>query len=269
MPFPPYACGMHPVIGITGRLVMQEERRLDGIETSYVKAVAAAGCLPVVLPVLEPGQAGAIARKLDGLLLTGGRDVEARRYGAVPALEAEAPEAERDEWEISLLGSALAARLPVLAICRGAQLLNVVRGGTLVQHLPSLSSLVHRQADRHMQFAHSVALKPGSMLASIVGRSELGVNSLHHQAVDKLGSGLNAVAWSGDGVVEAVEGRHPDRVVGVQWHPELLAETEPHGRLFAWLAAEAAGGRSLEERRSLIPASAAPEGGDSLSSAVA
>lgn len=260
---------MHPVIGISGRLVMQEERRLDGIETSYVKAVVAAGGLPVVLPVLEPGKAGAIVRKLDGLLFTGGRDVEARRYGAASVPEAETPEPERDEWEIALLGTALGAHLPVLAICRGVQLLNVVKGGTLVQHLPSVSGLVHRQADRHMQFAHSVALKPGSTLASMVGRSELGVNSLHHQAVDRLGSGLTAVAWAGDGVVEAVEGLHPDRVIGVQWHPELLAGAEPHGRLFTWLTTESARGHSFEERCSLIPASADPEGGASLSSAVA
>ncbi|MDA8397805.1 MAG: gamma-glutamyl-gamma-aminobutyrate hydrolase family protein [Actinomycetota bacterium] len=260
---------MPPVIGITGRLAMQEERHLDGIESSYVKAVAAADGLPVVLPVLEPDKAGAMARKLDGLLLTGGRDVEARRYGAVPVPEAESPEPERDEWEIALLVSALAARLPVLAICRGVQLLNVVKGGTLVQHLPSVSSLVHRQADRHMQFAHSVALEPGSMLASIVGSTELGVNSLHHQAVDRLGGGLTAVAWSDDGVVEAVEGRQVDRLIGVQWHPELLTGKKPHARLFTWLTTESARGQSFEERRSLMSPSADLESDGSPSSAVA
>ncbi|MDA8391291.1 MAG: gamma-glutamyl-gamma-aminobutyrate hydrolase family protein [Actinomycetota bacterium] len=260
---------MQPLIGVSGRSATEEGRRLDGIESGYVRAVASAGGLPVVLPVLRPEMAGAMIRKVDGLLLAGGRDIEARHYGEAPAEEAETPEPERDAWEMAVLTEALEAQLPVLAVCRGLQLLNVVAGGTLIQHLPSVSRLAHRQADRHAEFAHFVTVKRDSTLASVVGEGEVGVNSLHHQAIDRLGSGLTAVAWSDDGVVEAVESVYPARVIGVQWHPELLVEGGRHARLFTWLTAGASRQLSFSDRRPQLSASVGPESGASPSSAVA
>jgi putative glutamine amidotransferase len=187
------------------------------LPASYVDDVSAAGGAPVLLPS-APGAAAAAAR-LDGLILTGGGDLDPASYGQRPHPRTGRVSAERDQAELALLGAALSAGLPVLGICRGMQLLNVARGGTLRQHLPDGSG----HAPPPGTFgSHPVRVAPASRLAAIVEGTVLDVPTSHHQAIEALGAGLAAAAWADDGVIEAVEltnSQHPF-VIAVQWHPE-------------------------------------------------
>lgn len=178
---------------------------------------------------------------LGGLLLTGGSDVNPIRYGRERAVESEPAEDARDELEMRLLAEALAADLPVLAICRGMQLFNVFHGGTLIQHLASVD--VHRvkardaEPGRHPE-AHRVWVAPDTRLAEIVGGGGHDVNSRHHQAVESLGAGLIVSAIAADGVIEAIEKPGAAFAIGVQWHPEdRVAVSEADRKLFEAFAA--------------------------------
>ena len=193
----------------------------------YDEAVRLAGLEPVHF---TPGTPRSLDG-LDGLLLTGGSDINPARYGEA-ANGSEGIDDDRDSLEAELLAEALAADLPVLAICRGVQFLNVAHGGTLIQHLPSVDVHDRRsrewQAGRHPA-AHTVEVKAGSKLAAIIGAGGHEVNSRHHQAASRVGNGLVVSAMAPDGVIEALE--RPDRmfVVGVQWHPEdrcLVSEAD-------------------------------------------
>jgi putative glutamine amidotransferase len=214
------------------------------LPASYTDEVSAAGGVPVLLPP-APGGAAAVSR-LDGLILTGGGDVDPASYGqqAHPRTGRVSP--ERDQAEREHLRAALAAGVPVLGICRGMQMLNVARGGTLCQHLPARGG--HTPAPGTYG-SHPVRVAPGSRLAAILGDGPLAVPTAHHQAVDVLGAGLVATAWADDGVIEAVElsdGQHPF-AIAVQWHPEA----GPDRRLIAALV-EAASQR--QEGRARWPA---------------
>jgi putative glutamine amidotransferase len=185
----------------------------------YTDMVAAGGGQPVVLPP-SPGIAGVLAR-LDGLVLSGGGDIDPDRYGAArdPATDPANP--ARDDAELALARQALAAGLPLLAICRGLQVLNVALGGTLHQHLPALVGHDGHSPEAHGYGTHKVSVAPGSQLAGILGRTEANVPTHHHQAVDSLAGGLVATAWTDDGMVEAVEMAEPTSfMIAVQWHPE-------------------------------------------------
>jgi putative glutamine amidotransferase len=231
---------MRPRVGITSRPAQHHGRPAELLERAYTDAVVATGALPFVLPVLSPAQSAEVLAELDGLLLTGGGDVAASRYGEEPAPETYGVDTSRDEWELALVAGARATGVPVLGICRGAQVVNVAAGGTLVQHLPACSDQDHNDDERDHAFVHDVEVAPASLLGSITGSGTFGVNSLHHQAVAKVGLGLRPVAWAPDGVIEAVESTDDDLLLAVQWHPELVADHLPHGLLFAWLA-QAAG----------------------------
>ena len=139
-----------------------------------------------------------------------------------------------DAFELAVVRRADALGLPVLGICRGIQVLNVARGGTLHQHVPDVSdgSVSHRQTESGRETTHDVRIEPGSRLASIVGPEDLDVNAFHHQAVDRLGRGLRAVAWADDGIVEAIEGDGDALYLGVQWHVETLVHLPRHLRVF-------------------------------------
>jgi len=208
---------------------------------NYAEQVAAAGGVPVLLPPV-PGIAAA-ATRLDGLVLTGGGDIDPALYGAAPHPQAGPPVAERDQAELDLLAAALAARLPVLGICRGLQLLNVARGGTLHQHLADLGPAgdAGHTPQPGTFGSHPVRVADGSMLAGIVPADRpFAVPTAHHQAIDRLGEGLTATAWTADGIIEAAEladGAHHPFVLAVQWHPE--AGDDP--RLFQALVAAAQG----------------------------
>lgn len=188
------------------------------IPLDYVDAVERAGGRPLLVPPSEDGVEETL-EALDGIVFSGGADVDPAHYGAEAHPETDAPQARRDAGEMALLRAALERDLPTLAICRGFQLLNVARGGDLVQHLPeALGTDDHRRVPG--EFAvHPVEVKPGSRLASIVG-DRADVTSHHHQAAGRVGEGLVETAWAADGTLEAVEDPDKRFTVGIQWHPE-------------------------------------------------
>lgn len=204
------------------------------LPANYVEMVALAGGVPVLLPPIVPGalaDAAAIAiAGVDGLVLTGGADIGPGHYGAVSHPETEVPRTDRDAWELALLRAALDVDAPVLAVCRGVQLLNVARGGTLHQHLPEVVGDDTHRPELGRYARVPVEVEHGSRLAAIVGEAPE-VSCHHHQAIDRLGDGLAACAHAGDGTVEGVELRGFRFVLGVQWHPEADGD----GRLFAAL----------------------------------
>jgi putative glutamine amidotransferase len=200
----------------------------------YTDMVAAAGGQPVLLPP----QAGVtmVLSRLDGLVLSGGGDIDPARYGAARDPATDQASADRDQAEIDLARQAMAARLPVLGICRGLQVINVALGGTLHQHLPDLVGHDGHSPDLHGYGTHKVSVASGSQLAGILHRTEAAVPTHHHQAVDRLADGLVATAWTDDGMVEAVEAREPASfMIAVQWHPEAGDDLS----LFTALAAAA------------------------------
>jgi putative glutamine amidotransferase len=201
---------------------------------TYLRAIEEAGGMPVVLPPL--GDAVAYLDRLDGICLSGGPDLDPDAYGA-PERHAELgpTEPRLDAFELELARAADARGLPILGICRGAQALNVARGGTLHQHLPG-----HRQTEPATATTHTVHVEPSSRLADVAGAGRLRVNSFHHQAVDVLGRGLRPVAHAADGIVEAIEAAGPRLVLGVQWHAEGLTGQARHRALFTELVAAAA-----------------------------
>jgi putative glutamine amidotransferase len=186
----------------------------------YADAVSAAGAVPVLLPPTGDAAAAAAAvARLDGLMLTGGADVDPVRYGAERHPETQAPRTERDAYEIDAVAAAAEAGLPILAICRGLQVFNVARGGTLHQHLPDVVGADLHRGEPGVHVDVEVHTVPGSRVAGIVG-AEVKVPCHHHQAIDRLGTGLVVAARAGDGTIEAVEDEAAHFVVAVQWHPE-------------------------------------------------
>ena len=191
----------------------------DLLPTAYAQAIETAGGLPVLLPPVAAELADGALDGVHGLLLAGGADVAPERYGAPREAKTGPARDDRDEWELALVRAALGRDLPVLAVCRGMQVLNVALGGDLIQHLPDeVGSDLHCPVvGEHGR--HPVEVATGSALAGIVG-SHPEIATYHHQAVRTLGAGLTATAWAADGVVEAVQLGGRTWVHGVQWHPE-------------------------------------------------
>jgi putative glutamine amidotransferase len=245
---------MRPRIGLTGSVVPSRVGpRRTFLNEAYVLAIDEAGGVPLIVTPAHTGPAlRALYELLDGLLLTGGEDVAPERYRAAPAHPSVEVVPERDALEFSLLEWALADDLPVLAICRGIQVLNVAMGGTLYQDLPSErpGHLLHDQTRRdppgpRTEPHHPVEVQPGSALADLLGGERLDVNSLHHQGIRTLAPGLAAVAHAPDQLIEGVEPAGPGHrsfLIGVQWHPEELARAgdAPSRRLFERFVAAAA-----------------------------
>jgi putative glutamine amidotransferase len=207
--------------------------------TTYLRAVEAAGGIPVILAPTELAGVPELVERLDGVCLAGGPDLDPFAYGAGtrhPQLGATDPAV--DAFELAIARAADANGLPVLGICRGAQALNVVRGGTLHQHVEG-----HRQTELATVTAQRVSVAADSLLATLTGAGDtLDVNTFHHQAVDVTGAGLRVVAWALDGMAEAIEDRTRPFLLGVQWHAETLIERPEHAALFAALV-DAAGAR--------------------------
>lgn len=244
-----------PVIGLTTYLEQAKQGvwdvRAAFLPQQYFDAVTASGGIAVLLPPQSGPDAAAeaVLDGLDGLILTGGLDVEPALYGAERHPLTDPARPDRDAWELALFRGAETRRLPVLAICRGLQLVNIARGGTLYQHLPDDLGTERYRIGGGVFATNEVLVDEGSRLAGLVGAGALDVHSYHHQGVDRLGDGLVATARTDDGLVQAFESDGDGYLVGVQWHPEENAEDR---RLFAGLVAEASAyrTRSLSEERS-------------------
>ena len=218
-----------PRIGITGVTRQWDDQPRTGVNAAYVRAVLAAGGIPILLlPECSPEESIDLFGACDALLLTGGEDVDPACYDARPHPRIGAVDRRRDANELALVADARARDLPILAICRGIQLLNVACGGSLIQDLPSErpGALEHNPGTPRDRVAHLVTITENSRLGQILVTSEFSANSFHHQAIDRVGKGLVVTARAPDGVVEAVESSDPlEWIVGVQWHPEELAFT--------------------------------------------
>jgi putative glutamine amidotransferase len=224
-----------PVIGIT---VYTREKVSPFVDMPYSTVnvglsdlAEEAGAVPLLLTPTD--HVGDVLDRVDALVLQGGGDVHPDYYGQELHPKTNTIDRRRDEFELALLVGARGRAMPVLGICRGIQLVNVGYGGTLVQHLPDVTGLDHEQLDAWDAVAHRIEIAPDSRLARQVDTTEMEVNSVHHQALDRLGEGLRAVAWADDGVVEAIE-HEADPVLAVQWHPEWTASVdwERQRRLF-------------------------------------
>lgn len=241
---------MRPLIGVTTSEVRSAERvnqtpegepkgREMALGLPYLKALEAAGALPLVIPPLPEDAIEPLLDRLDGLCLSGGPDLDPGTYDAEPHDELGPTEPDLDRFELAIARRADARELPILAICRGTQALNVVRGGVLHQHLPELSEEIpHRQTAPGTETSHAVEIEAGSHLAEALGYDELrvadglDVNSFHHQAIDRLGEGLKVTARAPDGTIEGVEDPSRDFLIGVQWHAETLVHRRYEASLF-------------------------------------
>ncbi len=215
----------------------RDERDLNpprlSLRLTYTQAVQEAGGVAVVIPAHGfADDTEALADRLDGFIFSGGPDIDPAVYGQTPHPQL-GPDVERvsDEYELALLAAVSERGLPVLGICRGAQALNVSRGGTLHQHLPDRSTLEHNQGHASFEPAHDVAVASGSLLHRLTGDTTVAVNSYHHQAVDRLGRGLEICAVAADATVEAIWDPSARFCLGVQWHPEVLTHRAEQGPL--------------------------------------
>lgn len=209
----------------------QEEMALG---LRYLKAIEAAGGLPVVVPPLQLDAVEPLLSSVAGVCLSGGPDLDPVAYGEQRHARSGPIWSELDKLELALARAADARRLPILAICRGMQVLNVARGGTLHQHLPDVvgDGISHRQGERGTTPTHWVSLTDTSLLNQVLGCRETKVNSFHHQAVATLGEGLLVTGRAPDGTVESIEAPDRDFVLGVQWHAECLTARADQAALF-------------------------------------
>ena len=225
---------MKPTIGLNCNLETRDGRPRLEVWRAYTAAVELAGGVPVLLPVTDnPGHVGEQLDLIDGLVLIGGADYGPELYGAEKHPATKLVHPDRQFYDLELARLAIRRKVPILAICGGHQLVNIVCGGSLVQHLPDVLGGAERHSGPPAELIHEVEIEPDSMLARIVGSDELAVNSTHHQAVDKVGGGLRIAARSPQGVVEALEPKGESFLLCVQWHPERLAADYPqHLALF-------------------------------------
>jgi len=235
-----------PLIGVTTSELRPKERvnpipegEPPAVEMvlgiTYLNAIQAAGGLPIVVPLLETDAIEPLLDRIDGICLSGGPDLDPTLYAAEPHPELGPVEPALDRFELAVAARADAREMPILAICRGTQALNVVRGGALHQHLPDISAEVaHRQTNPGTEPSHPVVVDPESHLAEILGGGIdlAAVNSFHHQAIDRLGDGLRISARAPDGTIEAIEDPSRRFLIGVQWHAETLLHREAEAALF-------------------------------------
>ena len=231
-----------PLIGLTTYVEPARHGSSEEVSAflpiSYVTSVIRSGGCPLLLPP-SPAEPGIPLSAVNGLVVTGGPDVDPKLYGADPHPETSVPRPERDAWEVALCRAALDDDLPILAICRGLQVLNVAMGGTLHQHLPEvIGNSLHREVVGQLT-SNEITLLEDSAVGSIVGTRTEGLCH-HHQAVDRLGRRMRAVGFAADGTVEAVEVAGQEFALGVQWHPE---DNPDDDRLFEALVEAAAAHR--------------------------
>jgi len=227
-----------PLIGITTyRHTHQQAYPLISISEPYVQAISQVGGIPVLIPLGLPGnQIEAMLPRLDGVLFSGGGDIDPGLYGAESHPEVDSVDPDRDRVEIQLVREVVQNRIPFLGICRGIQVINVALGGTLYTHIPDqLAGAVHHpyiEGNPRDYLAHEVQIIPSSHLFRMVGQRDVLVNSMHHQGINRLAQGLVATSHASDGLIEGVELQDYNFGVAVQWHPEWLTSMSPMRALF-------------------------------------
>ncbi len=226
-----------PIIGLCAD--WDEERRRPALPDSYVQAVAEAGGAPIILPLVRSESARLqMLDGIDGIVFTGGNDIESARFNQPQHKKSDMPNILRDEQEYFLLDNVIKRRMPALCICRGMQLLNCFLGGDLYQDIDEMlnTGIEHAQFKITDGFIHCVNIDKKSRLFNIVKKEKLNVNSRHHQAIKSVAPRLKAGAVSQDGIIEALEFADDTPITAVQWHPEsLVNRDESSRRLFAWL----------------------------------
>ncbi len=248
------ATDVRPLIAVTTSEVRRSETVIQtpqgeppqhemALGLKYLRALEVAGAVPIVIPPLSPPLASALLDRVDGVCLSGGPDLDPRAYGERRHARTGPVESELDEFELALATQADSRGLPILAICRGLQVLNVARGGSLHQHLPDVSgeAINHRQTEPAARTTHVVALQRSSRVAGVLERDQAEVNSFHHQGVDRLGHDLIVTGRAPDGTVESIEATDQEFVLGVQWHAECLIDRPEHAALFQAFVDAAAG----------------------------
>ena len=236
MPFAPFV-----IVTSTTEIIRGVSR--VRVNEAYTNALVAFELIPIVLPPIDAAKAAASLDSVAGLVLTGGEDMDPARYGESPISATGQPHQARDAYEIALARIAHELRVPTLAICRGAQVMNVALGGTLIQDIPSQhpSAISHDPAGKRAERTHRVDIDSNSRLADIVAETSISTNSSHHQSVDRIAAGLRVTACAQDGIVEAIESTDPAWwMISVQWHPEELTTTPEDWdrRLFSAFATE-------------------------------
>lgn len=238
-----------PFVIVTGTTEVVRERSRVRVNEAYTNALTAVGLVPLLLPPIDPAVAVRALDGVAGLVITGGEDVDPSHFGQAAHPATGAAHAARDAYELALSRAARDRRVPTLAICRGAQVMNVALGGTLVQDIATQrpSAIEHDLSERRRERVHTLEIDEDSALATVVGATRITINSSHHQSVDTVAKDLRVTARSADGIVEALEPRDADWwMLAVQWHPEELTATPEHWdrRLFdAFARAVREGGR--------------------------
>ncbi len=243
---------MRPIIGITTRprVIASSGGELEAhtLQRTYTDSVLRAGGTPILLSPVPVADIAGVLDRIDGVVLSGGGDIEPGRYGAEVRDSMYGMDFDRDEFELELVRLAAERRTPMLAICRGLQVVNVALGGTLIEDIPmEIGSMDHSVIGHHVFNGHQhVRLEARCKVAAVVGSTDLEVNSIHHQAVRDLAPGFTAVGWADDGVVEAIQHEDDDwPLLAVQWHPEYLGEADDRASLALFQAlVEAAAVRS-------------------------
>ena len=225
---------MKPIIGLNCGVSLRDTGLRMEITQTYTQAVEMAGGIPMLLAATEDND---LAREqvglLNGLVLIGGSDYDPALYGEAPHPKTKPSHDARTAYDVKVVNAAWERRLPTLGICAGLQIVNIVRGGTLHQHVPEMPGVTKEHGGHLRDDAHDVIIEKGSRLAAVVGEAPLPVNSTHHQAVARIGRGLCVTARSTDGVIETLESTNPDDfLICVQWHPERLVDRPRHLALF-------------------------------------
>lgn len=217
-----------PVIGITCSFNFEKKRFF--VNKAYTKAISKTGGIPVVLPIMNDfaEKLGSILKKTDGLLLSGGTDIDPNLFGEEPAVEINRVDPERDSFELALTRRSLKQHLPVLAICRGIQVLNVAAGGSLYQDIGKQvkDSIKHSQDAPRWHPTHQIEIEKNSLLFDIIPHNSIKVNSMHHQSIKNIGSEFKVVARGQDGIIEAIESKNSSFQLGIQWHPEEMVDRD-------------------------------------------